>query len=146
MLEDFRQRLEAAYDAWGASRGTTPAQFYELMDEAIEFHSVLGHEFPSDTLSGPFCGKAAVIGYWTALAESWEMLSSRTEGIVSEGDKVVWIGRVGWRHRRTLRELETPKMDVWTLWQGRAIRYFEMLDSAAYGRATGLLDPIAQEV
>ena len=75
-------------------------------------------------------GKAAVIGYWTALAESWEMLSSKTEAIVSEGDRVVWIGRVHWRHRRTLRTLETPKIDVWTVWQDRAIRYYEMVDSA----------------
>ncbi|GGD85713.1 hypothetical protein GCM10011515_01690 [Tsuneonella deserti] len=74
VLEDFRQRLEAAYDAWSASRGTTPAHFFDLMDEAIEFHSVLEREFPADPLSGPFSGKAAVIRYWTALAESWEML------------------------------------------------------------------------
>lgn len=115
------------------------------MDEAIEFHSVLEREFPADPLSGPFCGRGAVIGYWTALAESWEMLSSRTDAIVGEGDKLVWIGRVRWRHRRTLRELETPKMDIWTLWQGRAIRYYEMIDSAAYARAVGLSDPATQD-
>ena len=98
VVQDFRDRLEAAYDAWGESGGTTPAQFFELMDEAIEFHSVLEREFPSDAVSGPFCGKAAVIGYWTAIAESWEMLSSRTEAVVGEGDRIVWIGRVRWRH------------------------------------------------
>ena len=135
VVQDFRDRLEADYDAWGESGGTTPAQFFELMDEAIEFHSVLEREFPSDAVSGPFCGKAAVIGYWTAIAESWEMLSSRTEAVVGEGDRIVWIGRVRWRHRRTLRELETPKIDVWTVWQDRAIRYYEMIDSASYARA-----------
>lgn len=135
MYEQFRQRLAAAYDQWGASRGTTPASFFDLMDQAIEFHSVLERAFPCDSVSGPFSGKAAVIGYWTALAESWEMLSSKTEAIVSEGDRVVWIGRVHWRHRRTLRTLETPKIDVWTVWQHRAIRYYEMVDSASYGRA-----------
>lgn len=145
MLEHFRQRLSAAYDDWGASGGTTPSRFFDLMDEAIEFHSVLEREFPADPLSGPFCGRGAVIGYWTALAESWEMLSSRTDAIVGEGDKLVWIGRVRWRHRRTLRELETPKMDIWTLWQGRAIRYYEMIDSAAYARAVGLADPATQD-
>lgn len=137
-MRDFRDRLKAAYDEWGASRGTTPAHFFELMDEAIEFHSVLEREFPCDAVSGPFCGKAAVIGYWTAIAESWEMLSSRTEAVVGEDDRIVWIGRVRWRHRRTLRELETPKIDVWTVWQDRAIRYYEMIDSASYARAVGV--------
>jgi ketosteroid isomerase-like protein len=138
---DFRQRLEAAYDAWGASGGTTPARFFELMDDSIEFHSILERAFPSDRLSGPFNGKSAVIGYWAAIAESWELVSSRTEAIVGEGDRVVWIGRVRWRHRRTLREMATPKVDIWTVWQGRAIRYLEMFDSASYARAVGLTDP-----
>jgi len=143
--ENFRTRLGAAYDEWSASGGTTPARFFDLMDEAIEFHSNLEREFPTDPVSGPFLGKSAVIGYWTAIAESWEMCSSRTEAIVVDGDRIVWIGRVRWRHRRTLRELDTPKIDVWTLWQGRAIRYFEMIDSASYARAVGLVDPAVEQ-
>lgn len=145
MQEHFRRRLAAAYDDWSASGGTTPAGFFDLMDPAIEFHSVLEREFPCDPVSGPFIGKAAVIGYWTAIAESWEMLASRAEALIGEADRVVWIGRVHWRHRRTLRELETPKIDVWTVWQGRAIRYFEMIDSASYARATGLLGRAEQD-
>ena len=143
MIDKFRQRLTAAYDDWGASSGTTPASFFELMDEAIEFHSVLEREFPQDALSGPFNGRAAVIGYWTALAESWELLSSKTETIVSEGDRVVWIGKVKWRHRRTLRELVSPKVDIWTVWQGRAIRYLEVFDSHAFARVSGAIEPVA---
>jgi ketosteroid isomerase-like protein len=143
--ENFRARLGAAYDEWSASGGTTPARFFDLMDEAIEFHSNLEREFPTEAVSGPFLGKSAVIGYWTAIAESWEMRSSRTEAIVGDGDRIVWIGRVRWRHRRTLRELDTPKIDVWTVWQGRAIRYFEMIDSASYARAVGLVDPAVEQ-
>lgn len=143
MIDDFRQRLAAAYDAWGTSAGTTPASFFELMDEAIEFHSLLERPMPDDPLSGPFNGKSAVIGYWTAIAESWQLVSSKTEAIVGEDDKVVWIGRVRWRHRRTLRELVTPKVDVWTVWQGRAIRYLEMFDTASYAMAASAQpDPV----
>ena len=137
MIDEFRQRLAAAYESWGANAGTTPAHFFELMDEAIEFHTVLEREFPLDPLSGPFNGRSAVIGYWTALAESWEMVSCKTDAIVGEGDRVVWIGRVRWRNRKTLRELASSKVDVWSVWQGKAIRYLEVFDSAAYGRAAG---------
>jgi ketosteroid isomerase-like protein len=139
VIDDFRQRLAAAYDAWGESAGTTPARFFALMDEAIEFHSILEREFPRDPLSGPFNGRAAVIGYWTAIAESWELLSSRTDSLLADDDRVVWVGRVRWRHRRTLREFQSSKVDIWSIWQGRAIRYFEMFDSAGYARAAGLL-------
>lgn len=141
VTDNFRQRLAAAYEAWGASAGTTPARFFELMDEAIEFHSVLEREFPRDPLSGPFNGRTAVIGYWSAIAESWELLSSKTDALVGDENRVVWVGRVRWRHRRTLREFQSTKVDVWSVWQDRAIRYFEMFDSAGYARATGQLEP-----
>ena len=145
LQQDFRHRLTAAYDEWGLSGGTTPARFFDLMDPAIEFHSVLEREFPCDPVSGPFSGKAAVIGYWTAIAESWQLLESRTEAVVADGGRLVWMGRVRWRHRRTLRELDTPKIDTWTVWQDRAIRYFEMIDSASYARATGSFDLVRQQ-
>ena len=141
MSTDFRQRLEAAYDAWAASGGTTPAAFHDLLDDGIEFHSILERVFPCERLSGPFSGKAAVIAYWAALAESWQLISSRTDAIVEEGDRVVWIGRARWRNRRTLREMASPRVDVWTVWQGRAIRYFQMFDSASFAQAAGLIDP-----
>lgn len=141
MHSEFRQRLEAAYDAWAASGGRAPAPFFELMDDGIELQSILQREFPADRLSGPFNGKPAVLSYLAALAESWELVASRTEAVVEDGDKVVWIGRVRWRHRGTLRELATPRVDVWTVWQGRAIRYFQFFDSASYARAAGLIDP-----
>ena len=137
---EFRQRLEAAYEAWGASGGKTPAPFFDLMDDSVELQSILQCEFPCDRLSGPFNGKSAVLGYLAALADSWELVSSKTEAMLEEGDKVVWIGRVRWRHRRTLRELATPRVDIWTVWQGRAIRYFQMFDSASYARAAGIID------
>lgn len=136
-IDEFRQRLAAAYDDWNSTGGQSPAAFFALMDEAIVFRTVLETAFPHDPLSGPFMGKRSVIAYWTAIAESWQMISSRADRLVAEGDTLVWHGEVRWRHRRTLRELATPKVDVWTVFQGRAIRFFEMIDSMAYARAIG---------
>ena len=144
MIDEFRQRIDAAYAGWGTSHGTTPAAFFDLMDEAIEFRTVLERAFPQDPLSGPFLGKVSVIGYWTAIAESWDLVTSRTEALVAEADRVVWYGQIHWRNRRTLREFTSPKVDVWTVWQGRAVRYFEMFDTAAYALAAGIADPSAE--
>ena len=145
MIEDFKRRLEAAYAEWDRSGGRTPQLFFELMDEAIEFHSILEREFPGEPLSGPFIGKSAVLAYFTAIAESWELLSARTDRVVADGDTVVHIGRARWRNRQTLRLLDSPKVDVWTVWNGKAIRYLEMFDGCAYARAIGVIDPPALE-
>lgn len=141
MIDEFKQRLEAAYDAWNDSHGRTPQLFFELMDEAIEFHSILENRFPTDSLAGPFLGKPAVLAYYTAIAEGWELLSCRTDRLLAEGDTVVWTGHVRWRQLRTLRVLDTAKVDIWTVWNGKAIRYFEIFDTSAYAHATGALDP-----
>jgi ketosteroid isomerase-like protein len=145
VTEDFKRRLDVAYAEWDKSGGRTPRLFFELMDEAIEFRSLLEGGFPADGLAGPFNGKPAVLAYYAGIAESWELLSCRTERLLAEGDTVVWIGRVSWRQRRTLRVMETPKVDVWTVWNGRAIRYLEMFDSFAYARAIGMVDPPAED-
>lgn len=145
MTEDFKQRLETAYAEWDRSGGKTPQLFFELMDEAIEFHSILESEFPHDPLAGPFNGKSAVLGYYAGIAESWELLASKTDRVLAQGDTVVWTGRVRWRQLRTLRVMETPKVDVWTVWNGKAIRYLEVFDSCSYARAIGALDPPAAE-
>jgi ketosteroid isomerase-like protein len=138
LIDDFKRRLEAAYHGWDRSGGTTPQLFFELMDPAIEFHSILENRFSGDRMAGPFCGKSAVLAYYTAIAEGWELLSCRTERVVAEGDTVVWTGQVSWRQRRTLRLLDSPKVDVWTVWNGSAIRYLELFDTAAYAEATGI--------
>ncbi len=67
------------------------------------------------------------------------MIDFPQERIVAEGDTIVWIGRCAWRHRRTGQELDTPKIDVWTFRDGKAVRYFEMFDSLAFVRTAGLI-------
>lgn len=143
MIDEFKRRLDAAYDEWHRSGGTTPQTFFELMDPAIEFHSILENRFPCDPMAGPFFGKPAVLAYYAAIAEGWELLSCRTERIVGEGDTVVWTGRVSWRQRRTMRLLESPKADIWTVWNGKAIRYLELFDTAAYSEAAATIEPAA---
>lgn len=145
MTDEFKRRLEVAYAEWDKSAGRTPQLFFDMMDEAIELHSVLESQFPTDPLAGPFLGKPAVLAYYAGIAESWELLDCRTDRIVGEGDTVVWTGHVRWRQRQTLRLFDTPKVDVWTVWNGKAIRYLEMFDSCAYARAVGLIDPPAED-
>ena len=62
-----------------------------------------------------------------------------TEKIVADGDTVVWIGRCHWRNKHDGKELNTPKIDVWTFRNGKAVRFFEMFDSLGFARAASLI-------
>ena len=51
---------------------------------------------------------------------------------------MVWIGRCHWRNKHDGKELDTPKIDVWTFRNGKAVRFFEMFDSLGFARAASL--------
>ena len=139
-MEEFEARLAAAYQAWHASRGRAPEAFFALYDDAIELHSILEASL-MDAMRGPFVGKGAALAYFTAIAEAWEMIAASADAFVAQGDKIVVIGRATWRNLRTLRVVDGPKIDVWTVRDGRAVHYLEMFDSYGTARALGVVDP-----
>ena len=140
-MEDFEARLAAAYRAWHASHGRAPEHFFALYDEDIELHSILEASLMEE-VSGPFIGKGAALAYFTAIAEAWEMIEARADSFVAQGDKVVVIGHATWRNLRTLRIVDGPKVDVWTVRDGLAVNFLEMFDSYGTARALGLVDPL----
>jgi len=139
-MEQFEARLAAAYEAWHASRGRTPERFFELYADDIALHSILEASL-LDKMRGPFVGKSAALAYYTALAEAWEMIDGRVDTMVARGDTVVCVGEAAWRNLKTLRVVDGPKVDVWTVRDGLAVRYLEMFDSYGTALALGAIDP-----
>ena len=143
VMDEFEARLAAAYQAWHASRGRAPQAFFALYAEDVELHSILEASLMSE-MRGPFVGKGAALAYFTAIAEAWEMIEGRADSFVARDDKVVVIGHSAWRNLRTLRVVDGPKVDVWTVRDGLAVHYLEMFDSYGTARALGVIDPPAQ--
>lgn len=139
-MEQFEARLAGAYATWHASRGRTPEAFFALYADEIELHSILDASL-GDQTGGPFIGKPAAIAYFTAIAEAWEMVDARLDGIVARDGKFVCVGYAAWKNLRTLRTIAGPKVDVWTARDGLAVHYLEMFDSYGCARALGLVDP-----
>ena len=140
-MDEFEARLAAAYQTWHDSRGRAPEVFFALYDEDIELHSILEAAQIDERMRGPFIGKSAALAYFTAIAEAWEMVGARTDGFVARDDKVVWIGHATWRNLKTLRVVDGPKVDVWTVRDGLAVHYLEVFDSYGTARALGVVDP-----
>jgi ketosteroid isomerase-like protein len=141
MSTAFKERLAAAYAAWADSKGKAPHIFFELMDPDIDLRSVMGTSMSDDPLGKGYRGKSAVLDYLAALAEGWEIVSIETETIVAEGDHVVWYGHGQWRNRKSLRLFDSPKADIWTLRDGKAVRCMKLFDSYAFAVAAGKIDP-----
>ena len=139
-MEEFERQLIAAYEAWHGSRGRTPQHFFALYADEIELHSILEASL-ADRIGRPFIGKSAALAYFAAIAEQWEMVEGHLDNDVTRGDTAVCIGRAAWRNLKTLRVVAGPKVDVWTVRDGLAVRYLELFDSYGLARAMGLVDP-----
>ncbi|MCP5395176.1 MAG: nuclear transport factor 2 family protein [Sphingomonadaceae bacterium] len=138
MASEIRSKLAAAYAAWHESRGTTPQHFFALMADDILVHSILENSFAGEPLGRSFSGRSEVLTYYAVLAEGWEMVSATTDSILAEGNRAVWIGRACWRSRKTLKQMDSPKVDLWTFnSEGKATELFEMYDSYPYAVLSG---------
>ncbi len=137
-------RVRAAYERWQDSRGGDSDPFMAMLDEDFEMASVLDppelHEMACDRQ-----GLDRVRDYFAALADDWEMIDFPTEQLVEQGDTVVWIGRCSWRNRHTGAVVATPKIDVWTFREGKAVRMFEMFDTLGFARGAGMLPQLAAD-
>jgi hypothetical protein len=137
--------VREAYEHWERSLGSNPEPFFALVADDFEMASVLDppdlHELARDHY-----GLERVREYFAALDADWEMIEFPTERVVEQGDTVVWIGRCTWRNRHTGLLATTPKVDIWTFHEGRAVRMFEMFDTLAFVRGAGMLQQLAAAV
>jgi len=134
--------VRAAYAHWEKTEGRDPEPFFALVAEDFTMTSVLDppdlHELARDHY-----GLDRMREYFAALDADWEMVEFPTEQVVEQGGTVIWIGRCTWRHRHTGQLATTPKVDIWTFRDGRAVRMFEMFDTLAFVRAAGMLQQLA---
>ncbi len=132
-------RIRAAYAHWQETLGQDAEPFFALMDERVEMGSVLG---PSDldALAEDHRGLAGVRAYFDALAANWggEMIDFPTERVV-EDRATRWCGSAAAAGATGTPHVvvSTPKVDIWTFREGRAVQFFEMLRHARFRARRG---------
>ena len=119
--------VRRAYEAF--ARGDLDAATAD-MDEAIEWHQAQG--LPH---GGRYHGLAAVRRHVFEPLDAawWETFAATPEEFLDAGGEVVVIGRYRGVAKRTGRRLDVPF--VWTLADGRAIRFRQFLDTAGWNAA-----------
>ena len=77
---------------------------------------------------GDFSGKVAK--FFTAIAESGEVLSFTPKQFVAQGDTVVSLGEFGYKVRATGKSTHTPWVFIWKLREGKVYSYEQFHDPA----------------
>ena len=131
-------QVAEAYRTWRESRGSNVDEVIEMMADEIEMRSVLDPGLPDD-LAADRKTREEARQYFEILSRDWEMIDYPQEKIVADGDTVVWIGRCHWRHKANGREINSPKVDIWTFRHGKAVKFMEMFDSLGFASTVGLV-------
>jgi uncharacterized protein len=123
-------RLKHAYDQWHATRGGSATVWLDLVAEDVRVGSLAdGAQGVEFTQRGG--SRDAFARYLTGLLADWEMIHYTTNQFVANDDVVVMRGSTAWRHRKTGREVDTPKADFVTFRNGKIVEFYEFYDTAA---------------
>ncbi|MEM9602860.1 MAG: nuclear transport factor 2 family protein [Pseudomonadota bacterium] len=121
--------LRDAYTDWHNSRGGSVDHWVSLMADEIAFMSLAqgaqGVEFTKAMTS-----KEQVGGYFDGLCSQFEMEHFTVDEYIAQGDRVVAIGSTAWTNRATGKRVETPKVDIFRLRDGKIVSFEEYYDTA----------------
>lgn len=123
--QDNTRLVKQAYDAF--KRGDI-SNVLGLFSDDIEWELDPVENAP---FSGKRKGKEQVAQFFQLLQESQEMLQFEPREFIAEGDKVVALGHYAWSVRSTDRTFESDWVEVFTLQDGKVVRFREYADTEA---------------
>jgi len=86
-------------------------------------------------ISGSRTGKPSLAKFFSELAQDQDVVQFEPRQLVAEGDLVVALGHYRWRIKATGREVTSDFAHVFTVTNGRIVRFQEFMDTAAFTAA-----------
>ena len=121
--------LKQAYKSWSETLGASADEWMKICSDKIQFGSLAQAPAGAHYLT-EYGSRYALKGYFTGLERDWQMIEYATEHFVAQDDRVVMLGRCGWRYKKTGKVVWTKKVDSWRFADGKAVEYFEYYDTA----------------
>lgn len=131
--QDNTRLIQEAYAAFG--RGDVPAML-AMMSEDIDWHGVIGAG-PNVPMRGARHGHAQVGQFFQQVGQSVHFTKFEPQEFVAQRDKVVALGRYEGTSAATGRAFASDFVMVFTLKNGKVVRFREFLDSTAMNAAFG---------
>ena len=132
---DHVSTLRKAYQLWHDTRGGSVQHWLDLMADDVTMRSLSGGA-PEMKFTKGRSGKDEAQAYFAGLAADWEMVHFTPEEFIADGERVVVLSRVAFRHRQTGKLAESPKADVFRFRNGQVVEFVEFFDTAsAYAAA-----------
>jgi ketosteroid isomerase-like protein len=122
MTESNKEIIEQAYASFGA--GDIPAALAAFADDIrwVEPDGLI--------YGGTYVGPQAVLeGVFMRLGEVGDHFSVVPERFVADGDTVIALGHLAWKHKSTGASASVETAHVWTLRDGKAASFQQHIDT-----------------
>jgi ketosteroid isomerase-like protein len=130
MSQENSDNLRAFWERWN----TSEAPDMSLLDPDVTYEDTILPDHVGETYRGPE-GVARAVARWF---EPYAEITISLERIVGEGDWLVSIHRVRTKARHTGIEFESPLAYLWTLREGKVIRFKSFWEPEQALEAAGL--------
>jgi ketosteroid isomerase-like protein len=128
MMHDNLRIVRSVYDAF--ARGDVPAALAVLAPD-VKWTEAEGFPY-AGTYSGP---DAVLENVFMKLGMEWEGYAAVPHEFVAQGDAVVSLGQYSGKYKATGKSFSAPFAHVWTLRDGKVLRFRQYTDTAVVQRA-----------
>jgi ketosteroid isomerase-like protein len=127
MAQDNLETIRGLYAAF--ARGDVPFVL-EALDAQVEWIEAENFIYAD---RNPYVGPQAVLdGVFMRLGAEWDGFSATAEQIVASGDTVIALGRYRGTYKATGRRVDAQLVHVFTLKDGKIIRFRQYTDTAQF--------------
>ncbi len=136
-----KQRVMQAYDMY---RNKDIAGILAMVDPQVEW---VGYDSDYIPFAGSHHGKDEVAQFFQKLDAAQEVLRFEPRNFIAEGDKVAVTGTGSWRVKATGQSYDSPWAHVFTLRDGKIVRFEQFNHTAAAeaayrsGQGAGVAQP-----
>jgi uncharacterized protein len=117
-----KETIEGAYASF--AHGDVPAALGAFADD------ILWVEPDGHPLAGTYVGHQAVVeGVFMRLAELGDDFAVVPEQLVADGDTVIALGHLSWRHKTSGAPATVKMAHVWTFEDGKAATFRQHVDT-----------------
>lgn len=128
MSYDYLEILRKAYGAFAT--GDIPAVL-AIFDPKIEWTEAEGFPY-----GGTYIGPEAVLqNVFMKLGTEWDGYSAKPTEFIDAGERIVVLGQYSGSYKATGRSFKADFAHVWTLHNGKAIKFVQYTDTALVRRA-----------
>jgi uncharacterized protein len=122
--------LKDAYRRWHDSKAGSVDHWLNLMTDDVQFHSLAAGAVEM-AFTRSSSNKDEVKHYFAGLTSEWEMIYYEAREYIAQGDRVVALCHVSFKHRKTGKTLVTPKADFHKFRDNKICEFFEFYDTAS---------------